>query len=913
MKQQYKYILSLIFYLFVILTVSAQIGTFRNINSGGIVDFQANCFHKDSKGFIWTGGSYKIQRFDGQNFVIYDIPEGVRKVNTLNESNTGIIYAGTSNGILTLNDSEKVFNLILPEQLSQNVYSLYIDSLNVVYAGTESGLAMITDGVLETIKIQNENFPFNQVLSILKPTIENQLWLLTPGGPVSFNPKTRKLNHYPVLRETYGSYCTAFAMIDSKLYIGTNGSGIFVFETASASIVPFLHVGNGTITCLGVCNNSQVFAGTAGTGVFEISTRHNKVLQTYNANAENEARLSSAMVTSLLVDDFGILWVGSYEHLGFDYIFLDPKPFMIYRTPSFSTLNVPINKFYLGDTFKLLTGLNGLYYISNTNGNVHFFEVGTGKAEHLKPGLVNSIISFHNKLLFGGECGIYTFDPSNLSLDLFEISSDIQDATIFDLNIAPNQSLWIASSKGLTIIDTKTKKASNYNTVNSNLPNDNVRFVYFDSQQQTWICTDRGICFWDCNEKNFYLKEFETDFIDKQRVHFIMEDRKGNFIFCYDERNVLFTDSNLKNQRRICTEENAGFTGLRILKVLQDKNGTFWFVGSRGTFKANEALTNYELYSISEGLYEPYATDGHLDANDKIWLSNNKGLYYSTDNFKRYNAPLEITDIKVNGISRINEFKHSIKNEKPLILKNHENNITFQFAYLDYTRPDLMVYECHLSGVDDWWHFLRGIDSKAYKDLLPGEYEFTVQHNMNTHSTRKVLFVIKPFISKAGIVGIIVLLAGLTVIITISVSSRIKSAQAKKQLKPKPEEQKYQFNKISKEKADLVIIRLKECMNDKQMYLNVNLKMTDLANEISCSNQVLSQVFSLFIKEKYNEYINRYRIDEFKRIVTSTDHSKYTLKTLAQRSGFSSYTSFYRAFKDTTGTTPNEYIQNYME
>ena len=134
--------------------------------------------------------------------------------------------------------------------------------------------------------------------------------------------------------------------------------------------------------------------------------------------------------------------------------------------------------------------------------------------------------------------------------------------------------------------------------MNSNIQDDKVYFIYFDSDERTWICTDKGICFWDKHKSDFYMDNFPEIFIHKNQIHYITEDRKGNFLFCYDARNVMFSDPEIKNFRQVCKEEDAGFTGLRILKVLQEESGTFWFIGSRGGMRANESLTYFELFSI---------------------------------------------------------------------------------------------------------------------------------------------------------------------------------------------------------------------------------------------------------------------------------------------------------------------------
>lgn len=69
-------------------------------------------------------------------------------------------------------------------------------------------------------------------------------------------------------------------------------------------------------------------------------------------------------------------------------------------------------------------------------------------------------------------------------------------------------------------------------------------------------------------------------------------------------------------------------------------------------------------------------------------------------------------------------------------------------------------------------------------------------------------------------------------------------------------------------------------------------------------------IYSINIWIKLYDYLNDYRIEEFKRLVDKDEYSKYTLTALAELCGFSSRTSFFRYFKKVIGITPNEYIRS---
>ena len=62
-------------------------------------------------------------------------------------------------------------------------------------------------------------------------------------------------------------------------------------------------------------------------------------------------------------------------------------------------------------------------------------------------------------------------------------------------------------------------------------------------------------------------------------------------------------------------------------------------------------------------------------------------------------------------------------------------------------------------------------------------------------------------------------------------------------------------------------------------------------------------------QKSYYDYVNEYRVNEFKRVAAEVDVSKYTLTALSQMCGFSSRATFFRHFKAVTGITPAEYLK----
>lgn len=110
-------------------------------------------------------------------------------------------------------------------------------------------------------------------------------------------------------------------------------------------------------------------------------------------------------------------------------------------------------------------------------------------------------------------------------------------------------------------------------------------------------------------------------------------------------------------------------------------------------------------------------------------------------------------------------------------------------------------------------------------------------------------------------------------------------------------EEKYRKSNVTEEECRRLAGELELLMQRDRLYVNPNLKIADLAAILNVSTYTLSYLFNQYLDKNYYDYLNDYRIEEFKRLVDKDEYSKYTLTALAELCGFSSRTSFFRYFK----------------
>lgn len=100
---------------------------------------------------------------------------------------------------------------------------------------------------------------------------------------------------------------------------------------------------------------------------------------------------------------------------------------------------------------------------------------------------------------------------------------------------------------------------------------------------------------------------------------------------------------------------------------------------------------------------------------------------------------------------------------------------------------------------------------------------------------------------------------------------------------------------------------LEDVVEKKELYLNQELTLVDLAKAVNTNRTYLSYYFSNVKKTTFYDYINQLRITK-KCLPMMQEHPEYTLDYVAAKSGFKSISTFRRAFIKLTGKSPSQYI-----
>jgi ligand-binding sensor domain-containing protein len=282
-----------------VLQISAQEYSFKLFtNKEGVQGVELLAITQDGKGFLWTGGAFGFNRFDGFVFENFNEANGLANntVYGINEDSKGKIWVSTTNGISCFNG--KNFKNYLQSSTNPQIFFNTIET---------SKHGLIAYGVGGIYKFTNDSFirilpELNNVRAIVTNK-KGDLFIGTKSGLYLYDGKTlqnQSINEHLVSKSIT---CLCFDK-DQNLWMGTTKGIACALEDGSVKTYYTEQLASNIIRDVKFNDNyGVIFLSDGGdvkifkNGVFkEISLR---------------PLLSAGNGTRLVVDKESVIWISS--------------------------------------------------------------------------------------------------------------------------------------------------------------------------------------------------------------------------------------------------------------------------------------------------------------------------------------------------------------------------------------------------------------------------------------------------------------------------------------------------------------------------------------------------------------------------------------------------------------------------
>lgn len=882
----------------------------RNLGEqDGLSDLLVNCIHVDDIGMTWLGTSSSVEMFDGVRVRHFELPgkNGPQKRVTaiVGDPNRGL-WAGNGYGLWWHNIETESFEQRYEQEIIGGVTDLVIDSMGALYVATTIGLYIIENDAVTSYRLYPKANQSTEGIRAISIDENGIVWMTTSEGLHAMLPN-RQILHFTGDKPDGGYTCLAAR--EGTVWLGTFHNGLYAFDISTSTfrqerkmIVP--------VSGLQACEGHKLLIGTDGNGVIEYDAHARKITQRWTQNSEGSSKLTSNSVYSLYKDTCGILWVGLYQH-GLDYTLWQGDRLNVHKTPMFDSEGVAVRALCIHNQQRLIGTRQGLYFIDKATRVFRHFD-----EDDLDAQIVFAIHRYGTNYYigtYGG--GLWRLNPTTMQLTSVSLLLLDIGQQIFCLTEDSLGRLWVGSERGAYCLEMQRgglRIAEQYNARNSQLPAETVYAIFFDQEGRGWICTTGGMALYDASTQSVRTNSFPSSFPSHMVVRQVWQDRKGSLYFV-PEKGDLFAIDNDWHALPVPEIEGA-----EALFITEDGNGHLLVGTNKGLYYAKED-NNVECLDFFDGLPSSIFTlcQPQTDEEGTVWLGNSEGLiWFKPDSITMQYAPrhILITGILTNHTPLSGNAKaiaaHQVR------LPKGSTNLTVYFSDLSYSDPSCMKYEYQLEGQDTEWRQIKGVSELSWHNLRSGRYTLRLRCPGEPKSEYMLRITIpmsnEMLYAFIALVLLLLVLTGTTLEIRrhhrVRKQAQEDAEEAARAEAEKAEERKYKTANIPVAELRKLKKQVDALMAEEQMYLNPELKLSDIANRLNTSSFVLSYLFNQHMGTSFYDYINLLRVEYFKQRVKLGETKLYTLDALATRCGYNSRTSFFRNFKKATGMTPSEWI-----
>lgn len=861
-----------------------------------------------SSGYIWIGTPTGLVRFDGVQFTLFsraNTPSLANdRITALYEDDSGNLWIGTDGGgLYSLTQSQSAANFQWKRYSTQeglsnnNIRAITSDWEGNVWAGTDYGLNRIS---MEGVRIYTTGDGlYDNIITALALDIRGDLWVGTLQGGLAriqdytvfnYGPESGLLNPSVLSLETdpYGGIWVG--TMEGLYYLGRDQQVLqYIPGTSYTPITSVLRDSYG-----------DIWIGTMADGVMR---RQQTILSGFSL----EKRFPAQYIHCLLSDNAGNLWIGT-------------------DTDGLIELKIPIVKNITrseglpeNTVLALIEDRNGtLWAGTRSSGLCRIIDNRVAETFSQDSGLTSNTI----QCLYEDARGVLWIGTQGGGINIFEggpirplaaediLKSDTINAIIQDTN----GEMWLGTDNGLSVISGSS--IDNMETkVIPPLEGQAVKALIHGKDDIIYIGTSSDLFSWeDGNLQEIEIGSepagLEITALFTDSSGFLWIGTAGSGLRCWsDGKLTTFTTKN-------------GLIDDYIYGMAEDSRGGLWMSTNRGIIRIKrDDIFNFiqgkidylypSFYDENDGMASRQGTSGGhpsmiASSSGHLYCATTKGIAVADpESIPEREEPPEVImeDIRADDRSIYGSEANITLSRRPSLLE-------FKFTAIDFSSPDKIRFEYQLQGMDTQVSRLGAGEDRTISYINPksGLYRFRVRAINNDGISSKDSFIeikIKsPFYSTTPFYIGLILLALLLAAAGIAF---------RHQKKVRKLADKYKTSGIDPGRIDEIIPKLVQLMEDDKLYLDPGLTLKDLAHKLRIHYNHLSRIINERFGLSYNDFINKYRIDEAQRMLADPKNKDMNILDIIYETGFYSKSVFNTAFKKFTGKTPSEYRRSQPE
>ncbi len=737
---------------------------------------------QDRAGLIWIGTEDGLNRFDGYEFTVFrndlDDPNSISGNNIwcMYVDQEGYLWIGTyTSGLNRFDPETETFTRYLydsedPNSISSNrIRSITEDHSGNLWIGTrDGGLNRMKPGSGRFIRFAHDpdsgnSLPSNNVRSVCQCP-DGTLWIATNMGFSRFDTGKGKFTHFSAdgtgsTSLVHNNVRHIFMDRSGKLWISTKG-GLSSFDPRSLQFVNYVHE-DGIAGSISGNNLRKVYEDSHGrlyiattSGGLCLLNRKNQYFTSYINDPADPQSLSNNSIRVIFEDRSGLLWLGTF---GGGLNIHDPGTdrFRHYR-------HDPADPNSLSDRiiWSIAEGSGGDIWFGTNSGDLNRFKRNTGKYDVFtdvpkrrhdgSSGYIRSILWDNAGGLWLTSCntGVYRFDESGeIRLRLVhdpENPNSLGDDDVRSICRDERGDIWFCLvDGGLDHYDPATDTFTHFTHDPDNplsISHDYTQSIIQDSKGTYWLATRNGL---DMIE--FTRDPSGISIADITRLHHDPADPgslSNSYILSMHEARsgdiwigTMHGLSKLRNENRsdpVFTRYfmKNGLPNDVIYGILEDSVGNLWLSTNFGLSRLDPKTETFKNFDRRDGLHGNEFNTGTFCSTAEgtfIFGGVDGATEFHPDSLSdsSYDPPIILTGFNI--FDEPTELERSISSTEEITLSYKDNYFSFEFASLDYSKPDRNRYAYILEGLDRDWTNAGTRRFAGYTHIDAGRYVFKVK------------------------------------------------------------------------------------------------------------------------------------------------------------------------------------------
>ena len=912
----------------------------------GLAGETVNNVMTDHNGYTWIATTGGVSIYNGRNLMTLRILNDKGRaldVFDLCETPDHTVYAATEGGLYRLATAEGRFEQVLPE-VERPIGLLAVG--DTVYIAGEQGLMYYDGRQLQRQDVGASRRGLDNVVRHYVRDENGLVWFLGRYDLYSYDPATGHIDRYDLVSAMGGQQAlTQFDIYDGrKFFIGTRTDGLYVYEPATGELRHLDSVGKIVLTVQRSSDNLIAIA-TDGTGACLLDPDTEQVVERFSMESLGGSRLPTNALYCYYRDGNGINWLGTVR-CGLVYNPYDSRLFRPYEPDGLSTLGMNVRSFVVRGSESVIGLQNGLWFVDSARHVRRFFS-----PDELGGHIVNNIEWWEGQYVIGMyDGGICLLDPATQTIrPLPSFLASLSHTTVGDISVAPDSTLWIGCTDGLFIIN-NDGSYQRFAEHNSHIVGGIIIDITFDCEGNAWLAGAKGLSLYSAASHDIVDTDFPEGFFNHESYMRGMAGHDG-LVYMRNGPQLFYTTPKMEHFGELTLPVSLADRWCR--GMVDDGRGRLWLASERGLLGIDYEGRNLVQIGEGEGLVGSNISEIALYSDSTLWVATSDGLFYTTcealhQRSDHISHRMTLYNVRV-GSDLLTSGEMSEMSEKNTIRLTW--NLTSQVLQaepllLDYARQRGRFYEYRIDDGD--WQLVDDSQPIAVRNLLLGSHQLTVR--MAGVEATETMYQLKVAPSAWAWIELALLMVALLALwlwwryrkntkVLLTERDQIEEALIEsEELRVKSEDellsagesggrwlpvgeptgmvaageptQKYSKVKVDDEECADIVRRMKEYVERELVYTDADLKMKDLADVLHLSAPKLSQVFNLYLGENYYDFINRYRLSEFKRLIEAGEYKRYTITALSEQCGFKK-SNFFSTFRKVEGMTPAEYLKKH--